>query len=50
MTLEIGALTDTGKIRKINEDSFKIYESDEYSYAVVADGMGGHLAGWQLNA
>lgn len=45
VTLEIGALTDTGKIRKINEDSFKIYESDEYSYAVVADGMGGHLAG-----
>lgn len=43
--MNIEALTDTGRVRKINEDSFKTYVSDEYSYAIVADGMGGHLAG-----
>ncbi len=43
--MNIEALTDVGKIRKINEDSFKCFTSDKYSYAIVADGMGGHLAG-----
>lgn len=43
--MNIQALTDVGKIRKINEDSYKIFSSDMYSYAIVADGMGGHLAG-----
>ncbi|MCH5211413.1 MAG: Stp1/IreP family PP2C-type Ser/Thr phosphatase [Oscillospiraceae bacterium] len=43
--MEIKALTDVGKVRKINEDSFAIYSDEKYSYAVVADGMGGHLAG-----
>ena len=43
--MNIEALTDVGKIRKINEDTFKYFTSDKYSYAVVADGMGGHLAG-----
>ncbi len=38
-------MTDVGRIRKINEDSMKVFTSDEYSYAIVADGMGGHRAG-----
>ena len=39
-------LTDVGKAREINEDSFLIETiSDEIVAAVVADGMGGHNAG-----
>lgn len=36
--------SDTG-LRKHNEDSFYIPAEDEYSAVIVADGMGGHLAG-----
>lgn len=43
--LKIEGLTDVGRIRKINEDNFMIFDCDKYSYAMVADGMGGHLAG-----
>lgn len=45
VTLEIKALTDVGRIRKINEDSMYVFKSEDYAYAIVADGMGGHLAG-----
>jgi len=38
--------TDTGKIRQHNEDDAGIFKGkDEFLLAVVADGMGGHLAG-----
>nr|VFJ59062.1 MAG: protein phosphatase [Candidatus Kentron sp. DK] len=35
--------TDTGRVRKVNEDA--VFESPEQSFWVVADGMGGHAAG-----
>ncbi|MEH7453601.1 MULTISPECIES: Stp1/IreP family PP2C-type Ser/Thr phosphatase [Bacillaceae] len=38
--------TDTGKVREHNEDSVGIFTNDSgIVLAVVADGMGGHLAG-----
>lgn len=43
--MNIEALSDIGKVRKINEDSYDVYNGEFYSYAIVADGMGGHLAG-----
>ncbi|MGN0181481.1 MAG: Stp1/IreP family PP2C-type Ser/Thr phosphatase [Candidatus Ornithomonoglobus sp.] len=43
--MKTAALTDVGRIRKINEDSMQVFTSAEYSYAIVADGMGGHEAG-----
>ena len=38
------AITDTGRIRAINEDSFYLPEGKE-RFCAVADGMGGHNAG-----
>ncbi len=43
--LNIVSLSDVGKIRKLNEDSFSSYTCEDFSFAIVADGMGGHLAG-----
>lgn len=41
--MRVGSLTDIGKVREINQDSFAVVpESGLY---VVADGMGGHAAG-----
>jgi serine/threonine protein phosphatase PrpC len=42
-SLEMIGLTDTGMVREHNEDSFLI--APENGIAVLADGMGGHLAG-----
>jgi serine/threonine protein phosphatase PrpC len=41
--IEAGACTDTGRVRKINEDSFAVAE--EISLFVLSDGMGGHASG-----
>lgn len=43
--MKMKALTDVGMHRKNNEDSFCVGESKCGIFAVVADGMGGHLAG-----
>ncbi len=43
--MEIAALTDIGKHRKRNEDNVRAGECENFAYAVVADGMGGHKAG-----
>lgn len=37
--------TDIGKVRSINEDSYRNYTSDEFSLHIIADGMGGHQSG-----
>lgn len=43
--MKTGAKTDIGQVRKLNEDSLNVVITDSYTYAIVADGMGGHLAG-----
>lgn len=41
MTLRAAAATDTGKVRRLNEDSYLLFPGG----FAVADGMGGHNAG-----
>lgn len=43
LRLRVAALTDVGRVREKNEDSFLCQEAD--GLFVVADGMGGHLGG-----
>ncbi len=43
--MRIGAVTDVGKQRKINEDSYFIYRNENLLGGMVADGMGGQNAG-----
>ena len=42
--MQVFCATDKGKVREINEDSYYMPSKNE-SFAAVADGMGGHLAG-----
>lgn len=41
--VRVGSLTDVGRVREINQDS--LLSDPERGLFVVADGMGGHLAG-----
>src|SRR5215208_7100818 len=44
--LQVGSATDVGRRRDHNEDAFVTFETDDGGLVlVVADGMGGHLAG-----
>lgn len=43
--MRIGAMTDIGRYRKLNEDSYFIYRNELLVGGMVADGMGGHNAG-----
>lgn len=43
--MRMGACTDKGRIRKINEDSYFSYRNENLTGGMVADGMGGHNAG-----
>ncbi len=43
LTVEAAGITDVGRKRKANEDTYLIQE--DYGLFIVADGMGGHQAG-----
>lgn len=43
--VEASFLTDRGKVRQHNEDAVGVFENESGLLAIVADGMGGHLAG-----
>lgn len=43
--MEFACVTDVGRQRKNNEDSYFIYRNDYLCGGLVADGMGGHTSG-----
>ena len=45
MSLDIGLTSDVGREREINQDSAGVTEFGDDQLVVVADGMGGHVAG-----
>lgn len=45
IVLNCDAQSSTGRIREINEDSVLLWAREHTALAVVADGMGGHIAG-----
>ena len=42
--MNMSARTDKGQVRSVNEDNFYVSDGD-FTYLVVADGMGGHKGG-----
>ena len=43
--MQVSSITDIGNVRKTNEDRVCTGQGEGYTYAIVADGMGGHQAG-----
>src|SRR5215207_3113823 len=43
--LRSSARTSVGQVRENNEDTVRLWSGDEFVVAVVADGMGGAVAG-----
>ncbi|MBO5059689.1 MAG: Stp1/IreP family PP2C-type Ser/Thr phosphatase [Clostridia bacterium] len=43
--MRMGACSDMGRVRKINEDSYFSYQNENLVGGMVADGMGGYKAG-----
>ncbi|MDO5717931.1 MAG: Stp1/IreP family PP2C-type Ser/Thr phosphatase [Tissierellia bacterium] len=43
--MEIAVKSDIGRHRDLNEDSFFVEQNNDFTILIVADGMGGHLAG-----
>jgi protein phosphatase len=48
--MKVSFRTDRGRLRDHNEDNGAVFVKDDVVLALVADGMGGHLAGEQASA